>query len=352
MSCHICFSIIMLVFFNFASCSLCDLEEGSQKFVLETKQLHIPGFPGAFNPSIVRWRGSLLLSFRDISSAKKKSSGDISGADSQIGLVWLDEQFIPNSPAQLLDTSDGTPIPARAEDARLILVGNSLYVVYSDNREEVVTEGGFRMYIAEVDYDGYKFSLHHHECLANFEGESPRRREKNWVPFDYHGTLLLAYQINPHKILCPQMGTGSCSTVATTKMYHSWQWGDLRGGTSGILIDEQRYLAFFHSSTKMATVHSNGKVINHYFIGAYTYAAEPPFNITHMSPEPIIGKDFYHGKTHTPYWGPVRVVFPCGFITDASSIWMVYGRQDHEIWITKIDRKELLESLIPVHPKS
>ena len=35
-----------------------------QDFVLEMKQIAIPGYSCAFNPSIIRWQGSPLLSFR------------------------------------------------------------------------------------------------------------------------------------------------------------------------------------------------------------------------------------------------------------------------------------------------
>ena len=68
--------------------SLLDLEAMAQDFVLETKQIDIPGYPDAFNPSIVRWRGSLLMSFRHIPGSKKTF-------DSFIGLIQLDSDFKP-----------------------------------------------------------------------------------------------------------------------------------------------------------------------------------------------------------------------------------------------------------------
>ena len=117
-----------------------------------------------------------------------------------------------------------------------------------------------------------------------------------------------------------------------------------------MLIDGE-YLAFFHSSTYMSTVHSKGRVIQHYFMGAYTFAAEPPFELTRISPEPIVGKDFYKGREYTT-WKPLRVVFPCGFVFNDRFIWIAYGRQDHEVWIAKLDKKKLFDSLIPVRPKS
>lgn len=168
------------------------------------------------------------------------------------------------------------------------------------------------------------------------------------MPFDYRGNLLLAYSIQNHRILLPYLdGSNACSLYASTYSDLSWKWGELRGGTPAIRVGNE-YLAFFHSSIQIATVHSDGQIMPHYFIGAYTFQKDPPFALTRISPKPIIGAGFYHGEIYTPYWHPVRVVFPCGFVYDDTYIWMSYGRQDHEIWIAKIDKAGLYNSLVSI----
>src|SRR5271154_2828326 len=97
----------------------------------------------------------------------------------------------------------------------------------------------------------------------------------------------------------------------------------------------------------MATKHSNGARIPHYVMGAYVFDANPPFEITHMSPEPIIAKNFYSGQSYKTF-RPVRVIFPGGFIFDKEYIWIAYGRQDHEIWLVKLQKESLLKSLVTV----
>jgi hypothetical protein len=65
-----------------------------------------------------------------------------------------------------------------------------------------------------------------------------------------------------------------------------WKYGEARGGTPSLLIDTPygpRYVAFFHSQCKCALP----SILTYYF-GAYLFNAEPPFEITHMTPEPII----------------------------------------------------------------
>lgn len=320
-----------------------DLEEAAQDqgIVVETRQIIIKEYPHAFNPSIIRWRGSLLLSFRVIPDPARPFT-------SWLGLVWLDDDFQSVGPVQqLCMRSEQSLVPPRLEDGRLIAAGGRLYLVYSDNEDSVLGKGGFRMYVAELQVDGQAFVVKSVERLSSFEGNSEERREKNWVPFNYHGALLLAYSIVPHRIVRPLWGTHHCETFVSSESIINWDWGELRGGT-GALLDGDHYLAFFHSSKRMVTAHSKGKEAMHYFMGAYTFSRELPFSITQLSKEPIIGKQFYNGADYKPYWGSVRVVFPCGFMADDDYIWVAYGRQDHEMWIAKLDKKKLYASLVPV----
>ena len=323
---------------------LLDLEEFPQEFVLETKQIRIAGYPDAFNPSIIRWEGRLLLSFRFIPDLKQKFV-------SRIGLIGLDEEFNPIGDPEILSfREEDSSIPARIDDLRLIEVAGKLYIVYADNHHTVLTRGGFRVYVAELVSSEKGFLVKGIECLSDFPGENPNRREKNWTPFDYKGSLCLAYSIMPHIIFYLVNGESRCECVASTDFSVEWPWGELRGGTSGIL-DEGEYIAFFHSSTLMPSIHSEGSDILHYFMGAYTFSAEPPFAITRISPEPIFGKGFYSGMSYTPYWKPVKVVFPCGFVLDKNYVWISYGRDDHECWIVKLNKRELINSLHPVESR-
>lgn len=318
-----------------------DLETYSQEFVLETKRIILEDYEHAFNPSIIRFNGQLLMTFRVIPNA-------LFTFNSKIGIVFLDEHFEPKSKPQILDTQDpSTVVPSRAEDARLIIVKDKLYIVYSDNKEDYISRGGFRVYVSELKLKGDQFIVADTDCLKHFDGASPFLREKNWVPFNYQDNLMLAYSLTPHKIFRPILGTTFCENFSLSTKSIDWQYGELRGGTTALLEDDQ-YLSFFHSSIKMETDHSNGKSMPHYFMGAYAFSSSPPFEITHMSIEPIIGTNFYHGEYYKPYWGSVRCVFPCGFIIENEYIYVSYGRQDHEIWIVKIDKQALKQSLVSI----
>ncbi len=338
------FSLFLLLW-NCTCFAILDLETGKiQDFVLETKKITIDEYPFALNPSIVRWQGKFLMSFRVIPSRAQKYT-------SYIGLVFLDNNFNPITKPQMLQLRDsGSPVPSRAEDARLIVVGNKhLYIIYDDNPYPAITKGGFRVYVAKLIWNGDEFTIHNKVCLSKFEGQDSNVREKSWVPFDYKGKLHLAYSLTPHLIFLPNLITGACKTVCKTMSPTSWNYGHLRGGTQAYIIGNE-YLSFFHSSQDMVTIHSQEKKSHHYFMGAYTFSSHPPFAITRISPEPIIGKGFYTGMTYVPYYKPAKVVFPCGYVSDKKYIWVFYGRDDYENWVVKLDKDGLLKSLVQVIP--
>lgn len=348
-------SIFLLLALHSLQGDLIDFERDMlDSFVLETKRVEIPGYPDAFNPSIIRWQNSFLLSFRAGDSEEAscdqnlllsfRTRDPVSLSTNGMGLVLLDKDFNLISVPQILDIHYLDPaIAPRQQDPRLVAVGDKLFIVYSNIIEGHNISEIRRMFVAELHYDGCQFQVSTPECITQFEGENEQRWQKNWVPFEYNGKLLLSYSILPHRVFEPLLGTGTCSTIASSLGKINWDWGALRGGTPALLIDGE-YLSFFHSSTTLASQHSAGKKITHYFMGAYTFSTEPPFEITKISLKPIVGPNFYNGIEHKT-WKPLRVVFPCGFVAGEQHIWIAYGRQDHEVWIAKLDKYGLMESL-------
>ena len=112
------------MFFHLAG--LVDLEDSAQDFVLETKQIAVPGYPDAFNPSITPWRGSYLMSFRTRNPLTKRAD--------QFGLILLDKNFMPAGQPQLLEipfnNTYSVPWTSTQEtilqDPRLIAIGYAL----------------------------------------------------------------------------------------------------------------------------------------------------------------------------------------------------------------------------------
>ncbi len=315
-----------------------DLEERSQPFVLETRRLQIPGFSDAFNPSIVRWNGGILLSFRARDPLTKSTN--------LVGFVWLNEELEPITDPALLQIKSDSLGRESVQDPRLIVVEDKLFMVYSNLTEISPGDSQRRVFLAEVQYNEGSFSAMEPQLFRHFDADRGKKYEKNWVPFDYAGKLFLSYKIDPHRVFLTLPEEESCLTLSETAGKVKWDYGQLFGGTPALFVRGQ-YLSFFHSSKAIYSLQSQGKRMTHYFIGAYTFEAAPPFALTGLSPEPIVGEGFYNGPAYKT-WKPLRVVYPCGILEMDDVLWISYGRQDHEAWLAKVDIDGLLASLTPI----
>lgn len=143
---------------------------------------------------------------------------------------------------------------------------------------------------------------HHKTLQTEFDVEVRefQGRQKNWVPFLYNDTIYFIQRINPMHVLRVdssvdptdwansdlRMKIVSAADIVTIP----WNYGEIRGGTNAILIDDF-YLAFFHSRHYLPY---NGNRIT-YFMGAYTFSCRPPFTLLSISPQPIIHETLYSG---------------------------------------------------------
>lgn len=314
-----------------------------KKIITSTKRIHIPSYPGAYNPSIIKFEDKYLLTFRYLPNRF------FYPWLSYVGVVLLNESFELASPTQLIDTRfKNKKIGSQSEDARLFSFKGKTYIIYNDNTELIAPSNWDRrdMYLAELLYADNQFiiadpiKLYHENKYANVMWQ------KNWSPFEWNGTLLFSYSINPHEIIQPDLGTGYSQTAYETEKTICWNFGTLRGGSPAILIDDE-YLAFFHSALFTNSASSDGIEMWHYFMGAYSFSPEPPFHLTKVSQVPLDTPGFY---TYSSY--NKRVIYPGGFVVEGNNLYLVYGKDDSEIWIATIDINELKKSMIPVNINS
>ena len=335
--------VLLMIYVGSNLFAIHDLNDMHESFILETKKIEIPEYPTAFNPSITKWKGKPLMCFR-IRDPLTKSTN-------QIGFVWLTDDFNLDGAPTVLKRFNEYPNelasrPTMTQEPRLITLNEELYLVYSNVFP--MPSGKFkpRMVMSLVQYDGNSFSIDTPQPILVFEGNDPEKQEKNWVPFIYEGSLLQTYSISPHRVLLPVPLENACLPFSISHKEITWDWGVLRGGSPAQKIGD-RYLAFFHSLKGMKSVQSDEQNMTHYFMGAYTFEINPPFKITGISSKPIAANSFYEGPMYQT-WKPLRVVYPGGFIYDNDFIWVAYGRQDHEIWVVKLNRKGLMNSLKPL----
>lgn len=314
-----------------------------KKIVTSTQRIYLPTYPGAYNPSLMRYGDGYLLTFRYL-----PNRSDFPWL-SYIGIVRLNESFEQASPTQLLDTRFSNKCtPSQSEDARIFTCGGKIYVVYNDNMDFIFPSIWDRrdMYIAEIFEADNQFIITDPVKLVHKTKYPYVRWQKNWSPFDWNGSLFFIYSINPHEIIYPNLQTGVCQVYSETLKTIDWNFGVLRGSTPAQLVDGE-YLTFFHSAKVTASPCSDNKEIWHYYMGAYTFSSEPPFEITKMSLKPIDAPSFY---TYSNY--DKRVIYPGGYVIEGSNLYIAYGKDDSETWIATIDLAALKESLVPLRGDS
>lgn len=300
--------------------------------IISTKQIKVDEFSCIWNPSLIKIDEGFLVTFRYCLAPKFPWI-------SYVGAMLLDNNLEPISCAKLLATrNEKDRTSSQAEDARLFTYKGEIYLLYNDNVSDENPKWFHRrdMYLAKILINGDSIDLSKPLKLIHAEKYTHTRIQKNWVPIEWKGQLLLAYSMNPHELLIPNLETGECQKMCETSFSCDWwKWGEWRGGTPAVL-DEGEYLGFFHSSNIVASEASNGITMYHYYMGAYTFSSSPPFKIKRASKQPIVGEGFY---TKSPY--DKRVIFPGGLAIVGPKVYVAYGKDDSELWIATIDKNKL-----------
>jgi predicted GH43/DUF377 family glycosyl hydrolase len=316
----LCFLFINLLLFS----------NQNDSFIKEVREIKIPNYEGAYNPSIIDLGERYLLVFRyDIYHAPVWRYPH--RYLQFIGAVFLDHSFSVISEPKLIKE-----LGNRVYDPRVIKKENDIFIIFASPK---IKEGQLflssQLNLAQLKIQNDDVMVENKTALfVSWQ----KLWEKNWAPFFDRNRLLLSYSINPHLVVEPLEG-GECEKVTQTKVIVDWPYGEIRGGTPGIL-DGDEYLGFFHSSATMEDQ------VYRYFIGAYRFDGEFPFKLKAISQKPFEYFDFYTTKK-SPLTS-ADVVFPGGFIIKENKIFLIYGENDTSIKLITIDKNELMNQLKPI----
>lgn len=313
----------VLLFF-FALSLHCSSASG---FIDRIFEISIPGYSGAYNPSIVECDGGYLLAFR-YDTYVLPISAHLNDYKQYIGLVRLSEGFEPVGEAQLV-------LGDRAYDPRLIALQDRLYIIFAGPCPlECHSCLSSHLNLALICWSGSEFTVAFQIPLS-----VPFQKvwEKNWVPFVSEEELFLEYTINPQNVIKPSFETGICTPISKIKQKIHWPYGEIRGGTPAMKTRDG-YLGFFHSSMRYV---KRGPFT--YYIGAYLFSSTPPFKLTKISKVPFFHSDFYSKKKNE--LTKSNVLFPGGFVEKKGKIYLLYGENDAAIKCMVIDKNKLLSTL-------
>lgn len=306
----------------------------SKTCIFTVKQIKIPGYPNAYNPSLIPYKGGYLLSFRYISKCPEKFKNNFHPDVSFIGVARLDKNFkVSEKTVQLLNIiSYSSKFSLTAEDARLLNVGDRIFIFFND-LPLLQTSGLVAMYFGELVEEKGMFVLKEPAKPLNYPYAI--QVEKNWSPFSSGDRLYVIYSDQPRVILEVDLNTGYCQEVTRTSLNWNWNLGEIRGGTPADLVNDT-FLTFFHSSFPAKTSKERA-----YVMGAYTFGRDPPFSVRTMTPRPLGDLTDYTQDNSS------KVVFPGGMVVQDNFIHVAWGKADKQIFITTFDREKLLASMEP-----
>lgn len=325
------YSSILLILFSLltTAVSFASQSQDADDFIEEIFEVKIPGFAGAYNASIIEYEEGYLMAFRT-DACIPPIYLHFEDYYQYIGIIRLDENFQPKGSPYLC-------LGNRTYDPRLLDIDGTIYLIFASAGQtdcHSLMSSHLNMCTVHPATDAIVV-----QNVVELDAPCRQKWEKNWVPFVYKNKMHLAYTIVPHLVLRPSVLDGACEVVSNHYTYLHWPFGIIRGGTPALLVDGH-YLAFFHSSISL-----NGTECMNYSIGAYTYSANPPFNILRSSVKPFSHPDFY--STERSIYTPSNVLFPGGFVVKDEKIYLCYGENDAVIKIMVLNKKALYKSLSP-----
>lgn len=315
-----------LIFLSFAIFSPGEIDASTpvylpDAFIEKIHKIKIPDLNKAFgyNASLIEHEDGYLMAFTILEPHDLKPI---------VGLILLDDHFQPKGTWQPLLADD-------PYDPRLLKIDETMYLIFAKpNFNDPLTYLASNLKLCTIQYspDGTPA-----DNLISLTCSFQQKCEKNWILFEYKKKPHLVYSIDPFIVLKPDLQTGSCTEVSSSKPQIDWPYGILRGSTQALLVDGE-YLSFFHSRKR-----DPQKDFDIYYVGAFTFSPNPPFNITSISEKPFCHNDFYSTQKNTLTHSDV--IFPAGFVVKDDKVIVSYGENDGAIKIMVLDKKGLYKSL-------
>lgn len=270
-----------------------------------------------FNPSLLRYRGRLILAMR------------VTMSGSQIHLLEISDDFMTATRETVLEI-DHRLCDFACEDPRLFIHKDKLHIAFSG-----VQKGTGRIVVHQM-YARLNDDLHA-EAVYYPHFHDRADWEKNWGFFSSGDQLYAVYSIQPHTILRIDGDQATRVHQSETKGW-SPMIGLKRGGASPVKRGSEWY-CFFHDAWD-----AYGKP-REYNICLYTFEDRPPFRINRIARVPLFRPD----AAHRPNKSTPNVIFPgSAFLED--HLWHVAaGYYDQWSLLLRFDVNRI-ERLLDVVP--
>ncbi len=275
--------------------------------------------PGAYNPSIVLYRGVVVMTYRFHDTTLK----------TKLGIAELDTNYSVVS-QQTLDLDEDESLSI--EDSRLFIWKGDLWTSFVVSTWPNYPSSQVK--IAKLyKPDRWRFSDKEQYWLPDRQ-----TMEKNHVPLVDDEVFHIIYKQavwqdnNPNdlsQVIYSPFEKREMKTPAKR-----WAYGEVRGGTVPLPY-KGRLISFFHSSLW----NEMPPTIHRYYVGAIIRKAEPPFQMLEISKRPILrgseigGEDRFHAKKN--------VVIAYGAIEQSDGWILSVGQNDSACLLVKVTEKDL-----------
>lgn len=269
---------------------------------------------GGYNPSLIRWKGSLWSTYRYHPHQSWKT---------HLALVELDE----STATATRHIPITVPVDLRShsvEDMRLWESQGRLMGAF------VASTVVVRCVRCTMNYGEIVLTDHGADLMGvqtpQYGNNDVTALEKNWVFFDHQGQTHFIYACDPEH------------TVVTIRQHWKtpalpWSYGQIRGGTPPLPF-RGKWLRFFHSQLPISDKPRDCR----YYVGAYVMNNEPPFEMLEISSHPILSG--HEWRSPAPHWKP-NVVIPYGAVEQGEGWLVSVGVNDSAACLVKITEKHL-----------
>jgi predicted GH43/DUF377 family glycosyl hydrolase len=257
----------------------------------------------AFNSSIIRYQGKLLLAHRT------------GWMGSQIWIAELNEDYKPNGINYQLKLDTANSNYGR-EDPRLFVFRGKLHISFTGvkglRRSKNITTR--QLYVSLNDDFGVDKIYTPDYCQND-----SMLWQKNWQFFEWKNELYCVYSIEPHVIL--KVNGNRCSIASYSNGKFNWSGGHKRGGCPPILVNGLFY-HWFHGAVDIGSQWPTRQ----YNYSVYTFDPMDNFSIVHTNETPLYYAD---NKTRPPDQY-CSVVFNSGCIFENNN-WII-SNGIHDRW--------------------
>ncbi|MFZ4773215.1 MAG: hypothetical protein ACOYK9_04405 [Chlamydiia bacterium] len=317
--------------------------EQNAPLVAERKQIVIPGFSGAYNPTIVKNGDGYTLFFRYDEPNQHKLFKEKFQFMTYIGYVDLDVDWKVISVPKILKMKS-----PYCEDPRVVAFQDKWILFFNEIYPQTPNKRGMKVAIINPKTKAVE------KIYPLPGGKGPV--EKNWTPFVRHTEegeeLYYVYDFNTLSIFQVFLTADGLKTESVYEGGEKWaaleewkgQFGALRGGAPLIYVDGE-YWAFFHSMFNEVAEDRIGKYKKYYYHpGLLSFNFEEK-KMTGFLQYPLLYNRAFQAEKARCFnkW----IVYPSGALYDPveKTVLISIAENDSAIFLVKYS-KELLKNAL------